>query len=166
MYCSNFAVLPQGISDDDTNLDFYLVAYDDIGGLACRRVGDTCTPLSTYSPVFWTSNNTFIESPLSPEEEYIYGSRIHLRPTLSETNPDWHINIASNEPVSRIMYINSSYDLVIPNLSTYSREVEGRIWQYTNGTFGFGFMRDSFIVDLQLISRDGRLLDAVTTNGE
>lgn len=129
--------------------------------MSCRRIGDTCMALSSYSPVFWTSNSIFIESPLSPEEEYIYGSRIHLRPSMAENSSDRHIHIAANEPVSRFMYINSSYDLVIPNLTTYSREVEGRIWQYRNGTFGFGFMRGSFIVDLRHIIQDGRLLDVI-----
>ncbi|KAL9682257.1 hypothetical protein QQ045_014052 [Rhodiola kirilowii] len=156
----------KGISDDDTNLDFYLVAYEDIGGVACRRIGDSCTPFSSYSPVFWTSNPTFMEPPLSPEEEYIYGSRIHLRPSMAENYSSGHSHLVSNEPVSRIMYINSSYDLVISNITTYSSQVEGRIWQYRNGTFGFGFLRDSFIVDLKQITQDGRLVDVITPCGQ
>uniref|UniRef100_A0A7N0RBW0 F-box protein n=1 Tax=Kalanchoe fedtschenkoi TaxID=63787 RepID=A0A7N0RBW0_KALFE len=151
----------KGISDDDTNLDFYLVAYDDIGGVACRRVGDSCKPFSSYSPVFWTSDSTLIESPFSHEEECLYASRIHLQPSMAENYFTGNSCSVSNEPVSRIMLINSSYDLVIPNLTAYSRQVEGRVWQYRNGTFGFGFLRDSFIIDLRHIVQDGCLLDVV-----
>ncbi|KAL8096246.1 F-box protein At3g12350-like [Apium graveolens] len=141
---------------DDMKLDFYLVAYDDIGGIACRRVEDSSKPFSGYAPVFWTSDTTFIESPFSPEESYIYDSRTHLRP------PEALDYIHGDEAVSRILYINSSYDLVIPDLAETSvnpRQVEGRIWQYDNGTFGFGFLRDNHIVDLKLITRNDNLLD-------
>ncbi|KAK1391555.1 F-box protein [Heracleum sosnowskyi] len=133
---------------DDMKLDFYLVAYDDIGGIACRRVEDSSKPFSGYAPVFWTSNTTFIESPFSPEEQHIYDSRTHFR--LPEASDHIH----GDEAVSRIMYINSSYDLVIPDLADTSvnpPQVEGRIWQYGNGTFGFGFLRDNHIVDLKHI---------------
>lgn len=141
----------------DTSLDFYLVAYDDIGGVACRRVGDSLKPLSGYAPVFWTSNATFIDSPLSHEEDYVYNTRMHLGPT-GEIEDD----IIEYSP-SRIMYINSSYDLVIPDLTGTSanpRHVEGRVWQYVDGTFGFGVLRNNFIVDLKHIAQDDYLLDA------
>lgn len=140
---------------DDMSLDFYLVVYDDIGGIACRRVGDSSKPFSGYAPVFWTSNTTFIESPFSPEEEYIYDSREHLRP---------HLHCSHNEAVSRILYVNSSYDLVIPDSTgtvVNPQRVEGRIWEYENGTFGFGFLRDNYIVDLKHIAHNGCLLDTV-----
>uniref|UniRef100_A0A803MYR3 F-box protein n=1 Tax=Chenopodium quinoa TaxID=63459 RepID=A0A803MYR3_CHEQI len=147
---------PEGINDD-MSLDFYLVAYDDIGGVACRRVGDSLQPLSGYAPVFWTSNATFIESPLSHEEDYVYNTRMHLRPT-AEVEDD----IYEYSP-SRVMYINSSYNLIIPNStgsSTNPRHVEGRIWQYVDGSFGFGFLRNNFIVDMKHIAQDDYLLDA------
>lgn len=144
----------QGICED-ANLDFYLVAYDDIGGIACRRIGDSCKPFSSYAPVFWTSNTTFFESPFSSEEEYIYDTREHLLP-LGQLDMD---------AVSRILYINSSYDLVLPGLveptSVNPNQVEGRIWQYGDGTFGFGFLRDNHIIDLKHIAMDGCLLDAM-----
>ncbi|KAK3029780.1 hypothetical protein RJ639_038222 [Escallonia herrerae] len=133
------------------NLDFFLVTYDIIGGIACRRVGDSSKPFSGYAPVFWTSNTTFVEPPFSPEEQYIYDSRIHLHPPTSD-----------NKVVSRILCINSSYDLVIadlPGSTVNPRQVEGRIWQYENGTFGFGFLRDNYIIDLKHIAKDGNLLD-------
>lgn len=145
----------QGICDD-MSLDFYLVAYDDIGGVACRRVGDSLKPFSGYAPVFWTSNATFVDSPLSHEEDYIYYTRMHLRP-LAEVEEE----INDYSP-SRIMYINSSYDLVIPELAGSSanpRHVEGRIWEYVDGTFGFGYLRNNFIVDLKHIAQDGHLLE-------
>ncbi|KAK1412992.1 hypothetical protein QVD17_34659 [Tagetes erecta] len=143
---------------EDANLDFYLVAYDDIGGIACRRIGDSCKPFSSYSPVFWTSNTTFVESPFSSEEEHIYETRAHLL-------PPGEIICSQMESVSRILYINSSYDLVIPGLtgpnSANPHQVEGRIWEYGDGTFGFGFLRDSHIIDLKHIAVDGCLLDAM-----
>ncbi|KAJ0742806.1 putative F-box domain-containing protein [Helianthus annuus] len=143
---------------EDTNLDFYLVAYDDIGGIACRRIGDSCKPFSSYAPVFWTSNTTFIESPFSSEEEHIYETREHLL-------PPGDILCSEMESVSRILYINSSYDLVLPGLagptSVNPHQVEGRIWEYGDGTFGFGFLRDNHIIDLKHIAMDGCLLDAI-----
>ncbi|KAK9271084.1 hypothetical protein L1049_026673 [Liquidambar formosana] len=152
----------QGICDD-MNLDFYLVAYDDIGGITCRRVGDSFKPFSSYSPVFWTSNATFIDSPFSPEEEYIYDSRMHLQPLAAENHFHGQRLLTKDEVVSRILHINSSYDLVIPDLAGTAnpRHVEGRIWQYGDGTFGFGFLRDNFIVDLKHIAQNDCLLDTM-----
>ncbi|KAF5942800.1 hypothetical protein HYC85_020442 [Camellia sinensis] len=147
---------------DDMNLDFYLVTYDDIGGIACRRVGDSSQPFSDYSPVFWTSNTTFIQSPFCPEEEYIYDSRMHLRPLASADPVHGQSSWMENEVVSRILDINSSYDLVIPNLAGASanpQQVEGRIWQYRDGTFGFGFLRNNYIIDLKHIAQNGCILD-------
>ncbi|XP_026390581.1 F-box protein At3g12350-like [Papaver somniferum] len=146
---------------DDMSLEFYLVAYDDIGGVTCRKVGDSVEPFSGYSPVFWTSNTTFIESPLSCEEEYLYDSRIHLQPPIVNHICD-HSPFIENEEVLRILNINSSYDLVIPDLAVSSvnpRQAEGRIWQYASGTFGFGFLRNNYIIDMKHIVLDGHLLD-------
>ncbi|KAF5183155.1 F-box protein [Thalictrum thalictroides] len=112
---------------DDMSLDFFLVAYDDTGGIACRRLGDTSEPFSGYSPVFWTSNTTFVESPFSPDEEYIYDSRTHLRPP-GAMNHNLESPYMENEVVLRFLNINSSYDLVIPGSSVNPRHVEGRIW--------------------------------------
>ncbi|KAI3760711.1 hypothetical protein L1987_51110 [Smallanthus sonchifolius] len=143
---------------EDASLDFYLVAYDDIGGIACRRIGDSCKPFSSYAPVFWTPNTTFVESPFSYEEEHIYKTREHLL-------PPGDMLCSGMESVSRILYINSSYDLVIPGLavpnSVNPHQVEGRIWEYGDGTFGFGFLRDNHIIDLKHIAVDGCLLDAM-----
>ncbi|KAB1203998.1 hypothetical protein CJ030_MR8G002107 [Morella rubra] len=151
----------KGICDDMT-LDFYLVVYDDIGGIACRRVGDSSEQFSGYAPVFWTSNARFIECPLSPEEEYLYDTRIHVRPVAEANDIREELISAENEIVSRILCVNSSYDLVIPDLAgstTNPRHVEGRIWQYNNGKFGFGFLRDNFIIDLKQIAQNGCILD-------
>ncbi|KAL9238011.1 hypothetical protein vseg_012492 [Gypsophila vaccaria] len=145
----------KGICDDMT-LDFFHVAYDDIGGVACRRIGDSLRPFSGFAPVFWTSNATFVDSPLSHEEDYLYHTRMHLRPP-SESDDD----VYELSP-SRLMYINSSYELVLPNLAgtvANPRHVEGRIWQYVDGTFGFGFLRNNVIVDLKHIAKNGNLLD-------
>lgn len=161
----------------DLSLAFYLVAYDDIGGIACRRLGDPPERFSTYAPVFWTSNATFLEAPFPLEEESMYGSRVHLQPVqphnenheqfpMSDVEGVNHIQqfyLSDNEVVNRILHINSSYDLVIPDLAgaTNPRSAEGRIWQYQDGTFGFGFVRDNFVIDMKNIVRDGCIVDAV-----
>ncbi|KAL4604257.1 hypothetical protein ACB092_10G179600 [Castanea dentata] len=147
---------------DDMSLNFYLVVYEDNGGITCRRVGDSSERFSSYGLVFWTSNATFIESPLSQEEKYLYDSRMHVRPLAAENYILEELLSEETEMVSRILNINSSYDLVIPDLAestTNPRNVEGRIWQYISGTFGFGFLRDNFIIDLKHVSQNGCVLD-------
>ncbi|GAV56587.1 hypothetical protein CFOL_v3_00129 [Cephalotus follicularis] len=146
----------------DMCLDFYFVAYDEIGGIICRRVGDLFS--NCGAPVFWTSNATFIESPFPPEEEYIYDGRVHLRPSATENHIHGQQSATDIKLVSRILHITSSYELVIPGLAGTSvnpRLGEGRIWQYKNGTFGFGFLKDNFIIDLKCIVQDGCLLDTM-----
>ncbi|XP_055835555.1 F-box protein At3g12350 [Solanum dulcamara] len=154
---------------DDMTLEFFLVSYDDIGGIACRRLVELCKPFSAYAPVFWTSNSTFIESPLSSEEENIYESRMHIRP-LAEADDLCEILPSVDKRVILCMLcMNSSYDLVIPDLagSTVNpRQAEGRIWQYENGTFGFGFLRDNYVIDLRCIAQDGQILEAADISGE
>ncbi|CAN0905707.1 F-box protein At3g12350 [Linum grandiflorum] len=142
---------------DEMKLEFYLVEYDG-AGISCRRLGDLSERLSSCMPVFWTSNPTFIDSPLSPEELHVYESRIHIRPPPDDNCAD------DEDVVMRAMYINSSFDLVIPGLEGAAAnpwQVEGRIWQYKSGTFGFGFLRDNFIVDLKPIAQNGCLLDTL-----
>ena len=152
----------QGISDD-MSMDFYLVVYDDIGGISCRRVRDSSERFSSNAPVFWTSNTTFLETPFSLEEELLYDCRIHVRP-LPANDIEELVPSIENKKISRILCVNSSYDLVLPDLAgsiPNPRNVEGRIWQYNNGTFGFGFLRDNFIIDLKHIARNGLILDTV-----
>lgn len=147
----------KGICEENV-LDFYLVAYDDVGGITCKRVGNAVERFSGYSPVFWTSNTTFLESPFSKEEKDLYGSREHIQAVAS----NW--SDMDKEVVSRILCISSSYDLVIPDLSGSSgdpRNVEGRIWEYKDGTFGFGFLRNNLIIDLKRITLNGYLLDTI-----
>ncbi|MQM05386.1 hypothetical protein Taro_038196 [Colocasia esculenta] len=142
---------------ENMRLAFYLVTYDNMGGVACRRVGDASEPFSSYSPVFWTSSTEFLRRPFSIEEENIYDSREHIGPITSH-------GTGIERAVCRVLCINSSYDLVIPDSSgsyTNSQNVEGRIWVYDTGTFGFGFLRNDYIVDLQNIVRNGCLLDNV-----
>ncbi|GAB2269646.1 hypothetical protein Dimus_004571 [Dionaea muscipula] len=148
---------------DDMNLGFCLVSYDGVGGLVCRKIGDTSSPFSGSAPIFWTSDATFLDPPFSPEEEVLYSSRVHLRPPHLALSGETVLSTESI--VSRMMFINSSYDLVIPELagstSANPRNAEGRIWQYKNGTFGFGFLRDSLVLDLQHIAQNGCLLDTI-----
>lgn len=153
----------QGICED-MSLAFYLVTYDNIGGLACRRVGDPPERLSSYAPVFWTSKATFSESPISPDEASLYDGRIHLGPLEADNEiHEQPFLLTENEAVHRILPICSSYDLVIPDLAGVINPLnaEGRIWHYQNGTFGFGFLRDNFIIDMKHIAYDGCILDTV-----
>ncbi|CAI9115868.1 OLC1v1016876C1 [Oldenlandia corymbosa var. corymbosa] len=142
---------------DDLSLDFYLTTYDDIGGLACRRVGDS---FSGYNPVFWTSDTTLSEPPFPAQEEYEYENRIHLRPP-AEADGCLVLRYSRYDTVTRMLHMTSSYDLVIPGSVINPRQVEGRIWQYGNGTYGFGFLRNNYIIDLKHVAQGGRLLDTM-----
>ncbi|KAK7383229.1 hypothetical protein VNO78_28903 [Psophocarpus tetragonolobus] len=165
----------------DMSLEFYLVAYDDIGGITCRRIWDSPEPFSGHAPVFWTSNATFLESPFSQEEESLYDSRIHLRPLqlsneipeqfpLSDGEVENRIQLLqlSDNVVNGILHIRSSYDLVVPDLAgtINPRSAEGRIWQYQNGTFGFGFLSDNFVVDMKHIVHNGCIVDTVNSSAD
>ncbi|CAA7024710.1 unnamed protein product [Microthlaspi erraticum] len=120
------------------NMELYLVKYDEVGGIICKKVEDLSLSRHT-SPVFWTRNHEFVGCPFSAEEEMILDGRIHVTPLLGE---------GREEVVSGILYMYSSYDLA------------GRVWLYENGTFGFGFLRDQFIVDLKRVAlEDGCLAD-------
>ncbi|KAK4348545.1 hypothetical protein RND71_031300 [Anisodus tanguticus] len=158
----------KGFSDDMT-LEFFLVSYDDIGGIACRRVAELCKPFSAYAPVFWTSNTIFIKSPLSSEEESIYEGRMHIQPLAEADDPCEILPSSDKKAVLSMLCMNSSYDLVIADLagSTVNpRQAEGRIWQYENGTFGFGFLRDHYVIDLRHIAQNGQVLDATDLSGD
>ncbi|WVZ90362.1 hypothetical protein U9M48_036669 [Paspalum notatum var. saurae] len=145
----------KGICEDRT-LEFYLVSYDDIGGVTCRRFSDTRSQNSCYSPVFWTTDTTFLEPPFSEKELDNYSSRDHIRGVASD-----HAG-TENRIISRILCINASYDVVDRHLSTpleNGRNVEGRIWLYEDGTFGFGFVGSHSIIDLRHVSSAGCILD-------
>ncbi|KAJ1265516.1 hypothetical protein BS78_08G081900 [Paspalum vaginatum] len=145
----------KGICEDRT-LEFYLVTYDDIGGVTCRRFSDTRSQNSCYSPVFWTTDTTFLEPPFSEEELDNYSNRDHIRGVPSD-----HAG-TDNRIISRILCINASYDVVDPHLSTpleNGRNLEGRIWLYEDGTFGFGFVGSHSIIDLRHVSSAGCILD-------
>ncbi|KAJ3675597.1 hypothetical protein LUZ60_004639 [Juncus effusus] len=163
-YCpSSFRPLQglwKGISEN-RSLEFYLVAYDDLGGITCRHISNPGSQFSGYSPLFWSPNADFLIPPFSKEELDIYTSRVHTG--------DFNLNNYDFEGrlVSRILCINSSYNLVIPDLveghNGNLRDVEGRIWEYDDGSFGFGFVRDDFVIDLKRVAFEGRILDSVQT---
>ncbi|CAL5093383.1 unnamed protein product [Urochloa decumbens] len=145
----------KGICEDST-LEFYLVAYDDIGGVTCRRFNDTRGQNSGYSPVFWTTDTTFLEPPFSEQELDNYSNRYHIQGVTSN-----HAS-TENRVISRILCINSSHDVVDPHLSTPlddARSVDGRIWLYEDGTFGFGFVGSDSVIDLRHASSAGCILD-------
>ncbi|EPS67782.1 hypothetical protein M569_06992, partial [Genlisea aurea] len=146
----------KGICDTEMSLDFYLVSYDDVGGIACRKVGDSSTPFVHHAPIFWTSSSTITRPPFPPEEHQLYASRLHLSPPAEESEEE-------EEEDHRILFsgllsINSSYELVIPDLletGMNPRRFEGRIWVYEDCSFGFGFLRENHIVDLKHVARNG-----------
>ncbi|CAA6657536.1 unnamed protein product [Spirodela intermedia] len=147
---------------ESMRLAFYIVTYDSMGTISCRRVGDVSEPLSGYLPIFWTSNTSFLEYPFSRKEDDIFCSREHIGP------PSLH-SIGMKKVVSGIFYTNSSYDLVSVDSSGSTvdyQNVEGRIWLYNTGTFGFGFLRNNYIVDLTRIALNGCLLDTVEPSSE
>lgn len=124
----------------------------------CEKVEDSSTEVEFYRRdiVFTASCTAFIESPYSADEESAYNARVHLRPRV-EANQDGHINVtSSHHDVLRIFYAHSVYT---SNLS--SDDADGRIWVYADGTFGFGFLRDDFIVDLKPMVKNGHLLDVM-----
>lgn len=146
----------QGVNNNQ-DLCFYLVAYDDIGGIICRRVWEPKGRYPGYSPVFWTANSTFIEPPFSSEERYLFYSRWPARPSFG-------LYREKKGEVSRILHINSSYDLAILSLADYTFIeppcADGRIWQYRDGTFAFGFLGNHFTTDLLQVAMNGQLLDS------
>ena len=151
------------------NLGFYLIAYDDIGCITCRKLWYAPENFSSYGQLFWISDTTFADSPFSAEEETLYETRVHLRPI---PDPDCileSLSLSKNNAVSRILYLNSSFSLVAPFLdrtTANSLQLEGRIWQYGDGTFGFGFLQDNFIIDLKHVSENGCIIDAVQFSGD
>ncbi|KAI8004089.1 F-box protein [Camellia lanceoleosa] len=74
------------------------------------------------------------KSPFCPEEEYIYDSRMHLRPLASAHPVHGQSSWMENEVVSRILDINSSYDLVIPNLAELQQILSK--WREGYGSIG------------------------------
>ncbi|CAN6329209.1 unnamed protein product [Urochloa humidicola] len=145
----------KGICEDRT-LEFYLVAYDDIGGVTCRRFNDTRGQNSGYSPVFWTTDTTFLEPPFSEKELDNYSNRYHIQGVTAN-----HAS-TENRIISRILCIGSSHDVADPHLLTPlddARSVEGRIWLYEDGTFGFGFVGSDSVIDLRHVSSAGCILD-------
>ncbi|XP_062025713.1 F-box protein At3g12350-like [Rosa rugosa] len=70
---------------DDMNLGFYLVAYDDIGGISYQKACDLASHICSFTrviskhPIFWSTGPTFSESSFVPKEESLYNSRIHIR---------------------------------------------------------------------------------------
>lgn len=142
-------------------LGFYLIIYNDNGGLGCRLVGDSLESFSGFS-IFWTSETKFLEFPFSEEEEGIYNTRHHVHSVGFDSNA------VDRNIISRILSISSSVELDFPGVDWPSDDrnayAEGRIWEYKSGTFGFGFLKSDFIIDLKHIALKGCLLDSVTNS--
>ncbi|CAN8253831.1 unnamed protein product [Cochlearia groenlandica] len=138
---------------DGSNLELYLVKYDEVGGIICKKIEDLALSRHTQ-PVFWTPNHTFVKSPFSVKEEMILDGRIHISPILREE--------ADENVVSGMLYMNSSSCNNDMLLREEDRVEEGRVWLYENGSFGFGFLRDQFIIDMKRVAlEDGCLADVL-----
>ncbi|XP_073047545.1 F-box protein At3g12350-like [Primulina eburnea] len=148
----------------DRSLNLYLVSYREEWGLFyCKKVDGSCT-LDTYrDTVFTASCSASIQYPFSTEEESTYNTRVHVRPRVEANQAGQnHATISSDHHnVLRIFYAHSGYNPYPSSSSGNSDDIDGRIWLYADGTFGFGFLRDDCIVDMRPVIENGRLLDTM-----
>ncbi|XP_073126408.1 F-box protein At3g12350-like [Henckelia pumila] len=139
----------KGVSPNGS-LNLYWVSYREvIDYILCENVGGS-SKIESYE-AFRALSTVFMESPYPPEEESRYSSRVHVRPPRAIHSDDhdlWGIFYADSSCNSNPSYLSGNMD-----------DADGRIWVYTNGTFGFGFLRDDFIVDLKPVVKNGCLLD-------
>ncbi|XP_073053034.1 F-box protein At3g12350-like [Primulina eburnea] len=135
------------------SLNFYIVTYTIcFGQLSCKMAGNSVTSQINAGLVFSASMEPFIEPPFSSREKHIYDSRLHLRPA-EYNQPD-----PTSSDVLRIFYANLGPGSSAPK---DPRNAGGRIWLYADGTFGFGSLKDHFIIDLKPMVEDDNLLDVV-----
>lgn len=135
------------------SLTFYIVTYTIyLGELSCKMAGNYVTSQINDGLVFSALMEPFIEPPFSSKEKHIYDSRLHLRPAESN-QPD-----PTSSDVLRIFYANMGPESSAPK---DPRDACGRIWLYADGSFGFGSLKDHFIIDLKPMVEDDNLLDVV-----
>ncbi|XP_073135257.1 F-box protein At3g12350-like [Henckelia pumila] len=133
----------------DRMLNLYLVSYgecsDNIYG---EVVGNSSRFLISHDAVFTARTTAFTESPMSSEEEHTYNTRAHLRPIAK-----------SNQAELEYLDVLRMFYAISPMFSYHGFD-DGRVWLYADGTFGFGFSGDNYIVDLKPLLKNGHLLDA------
>ncbi|MCO5610135.1 hypothetical protein L7F22_064370 [Adiantum nelumboides] len=144
---------------ESVGLDFVLVSYDEKEGIVCRKVQDL-DGISKGGSVLWTSECTpkaAIASCLA--EEALYNSCTHTRPGCSVTRSR-EANEMPFDFCKEVIGIlcTSSCDSHSMFASSFR---EGRVWQYANGTFGFGYCHSSLVVDFRALCSEGFLLDAI-----
>ncbi|XP_075516881.1 F-box protein At3g12350-like [Primulina tabacum] len=144
------------------SLNLYLVSYrEDRDYICCVVVGSDSTPRFFCEPIFSTRTTAFAEFPLSFEEEHAYNTRPHLRPVAksNQSGQDRATPFQDEDlDVSRMCYAFSPH---YPYHRGSFEHPDGRVWLYADGTFGFGFLRDDYIVDLKPVVKNGRLIDAI-----
>lgn len=148
---------------DSMGLDFILVSYDEYGGIVCRKVGEFSQTFSGCGSVFWTADSaSFVGLPLPPKEEELYSSRMHIRPRDSTETDSSKCTMYEDEEVTRVLCIIPNSDVFRHSTSVPADgRMEGRLWQYASGRFGFGFLNGNSIVDFKHIGSSGCLLDII-----
>lgn len=132
------------------------MSYDDKEGIVCRKVQDLAGTSKSGS-VLWTSEST--TRVVMPADETFYNSCTHTRPLCSTAKPGETREVPFEfcEEVIGIL-CTSSCDF---QSLLGSNNREGRIWQYANGTFGFGYLHSSLVIDFRALCSDGSLLDTI-----
>ncbi|XP_073134615.1 F-box protein At3g12350-like [Henckelia pumila] len=135
-------------------LNLYLVSYhEEWEEISCEIVGSffSTDPSPFRGMVISASITAFLESPFSYEEMNMYKSRSHLcSPARSDP---------ASSDVLRIFYADSGLGPLVPNLSENPEDGDGRVWLYADGSFGFGFRRHDYILDLEPMVKNGHFLD-------
>lgn len=148
---------------DSMGLDFILVSYDEYGGIVCRKVGEFSQTFSGCGSVFWTADSASLYGlPLSAKEEELYNSRMHIRPRDPTQTNGSKCTVYEDEEVTQVLCIIPNSDVFrhIMNVPADSC-MEGRLWQYASGRFGFGFLNGNSIVDFKHIGSSACLLDII-----
>ncbi|CAM6117086.1 unnamed protein product [Calypogeia fissa] len=156
----------KGICDSE-GLDFLMLLYDDQGGIVCRRVGE-CLGTAHSGSVFWTAKSgRTIMAPLPAFEEDMYNVRQRIWPKFypdmgGQQEVTRRIHDELDEEVVGMLCTNRILGLDFGQNPERDNEVEGRVWQYASGRFGFGFLPNNFIIDFRPIcSPSGVLLDVL-----
>ncbi|XP_073150251.1 F-box protein At3g12350-like [Henckelia pumila] len=154
----------KGIGPNES-LNFYLVLYGKLNNfMICEAVvGNYFTNQFDRQIAFLAFTTTaFVESPtLGSEEEHTYNARTHLRPIANQARRDRATSFEDEAlDVSRICFVLSLDQYLAPGNQSGNMP-DGRVWLYANGTFGFGYLRDDYIVDLRPIAKNGYVLDSI-----
>ncbi|KAL2636451.1 hypothetical protein R1flu_007930 [Riccia fluitans] len=149
----------KGICDSKV-LDFVLLSYDDKGGIVCRRVGEG--PGAAHSgSVCWTADSaSLVRAPLSVHEHHSFYKRQHFAPV--GVNGEYQFQDGCDEEVVSMLCTLPITGLDVRAAGLDAENIEGRVWQYASGRFGFGFLPANIIIDFRPIcTTSGLLLDVL-----